>query len=83
VVEKMLGILLQLVCAILGATAVILVGCKKHSFYRWGYLIGIINTPMWVAVEIFYCQWLLLPINIFYFIGWVQGFKNHWKGKSI
>lgn len=78
----MMGIILQIICAILGASAVILVGCKRHSLYRWGYLVGIINSPVWVFVEIYYEQWYLLLINIFYCYGWVQGFRNHWKGKS-
>ena len=78
----MIGIMSQIICAILGASAVILVGCKKHSLYRWGYLIGIINTPMWVFVEVWYGQWFLLPINILYLYGWIAGFRNNWKGDS-
>ena len=77
----MLGIFLQIICASLGATAVILVGCKRHCLYKWGYLVGIMNTPMWIAVEIYYAQWFLLPINIFYIWGWIQGYKNNWKGE--
>ena len=78
----MLGVISQIICAILGASAVILVGCKRHSFYRWGYLIGIINAPMWILVEIYYEQYYILFVNIFYIFGWIQGFCNKWKGKS-
>ena len=77
----MIGILLQIVCASFGATAVVLIGCKRHCLYKWGYLIGCLNAPMWIVVEIYYEQWFLLPINLFYVIGWIIGLKNNWKGK--
>jgi len=66
----MLGIILQIVCAVMGAAAIILVGCKKHSVCRLGYLLGCLNAPMWIAVA----------VNIFYIAGWCYGLKNHWKG---
>jgi len=50
----MLGVVLQVVCATMGAAAIILVGCKKHSVYRLGYLLGCLNAPMWIAVEVYY-----------------------------
>lgn len=78
----MIGIVSQIICAILGASAVVLVGCKKHSLYRWGYLIGIINVPMWVLVEILCDQWPLVPVNILYLYGWIAGFRNNWKGNK-
>jgi len=76
----MLGIILQIVCAVMGAAAIILVGCKKHSVCRLGYLLGCLNAPMWIAVELYYQQYFLLPVNIFYIAGWCYGLKNHWKG---
>lgn len=79
---EMIEIILQIVCAVLGASAVILVGCKRHSIYRWGYVLGIINVPMWILVEIWATQWPLLPVNVLYLYGWIQGFRNHWKKKS-
>jgi len=75
----MLGIVFQIICALAGGSAIILVGYKKQSIYRWGYLLGCLNVPMWVAVEIYYCQWYLLPVNILYIIGWLTGFKNYWR----
>jgi len=76
----MIETILQIICAILGASAIVLVGCKRHCLYRWGYLIGIINVPMWILVEILSEQWPLLPVNLLYFYGWIQGLRNHWKG---
>lgn len=74
--------ILQIICATIGSAAIILVGCKKHSTYRWGYVLGIINVPMWVLVEIWAAQWPLLPVNVLYLYGWCVGLHNHWKGKS-
>ena len=78
----MIGIILQIVCAIMGASAIVLVGCKRHFIYRWGFLIGLLNAPIWILVEIYYQQYFLLPVNIFYIVGWWYGLKNHWKGNS-
>ena len=75
----MIGIILQIVCAIFGASAVMLIGSKKHHIYRWGFLIGLLNCPIWIFVEIWYAQWFILPVNIFYFAGWYIGCKNKWK----
>ena len=65
----------------MGAGAIMLVGSKTHSVYRLGYLLGCLNAPMWIAVEIYYAQWFLLPINIFYIWAWIRGLQNNWKVK--
>lgn len=78
----MIGVIFQIVCALMGSGAIILVGCKRHSVYRLGYLLGCLNAPMWIAVELYYQQYFLLPVNIFYIAGWLIGLKNNWKGDS-
>jgi len=75
----MTGILLQIICAMMGGSAIVLVGCKRHSIYRWGYVIGCLNAPVWIFLEIWYAQYFLLPINILYVTGWLIGLKNHWR----
>lgn len=73
-----IGIILQIVCSIMGAGAIILVGSNDHSVYRLGYLLGCLNAPVWIAVEIYYQQYYLLPVNIAYIWGWIIGLLNHW-----
>jgi len=78
----MIGALLQISTAILGSAAVIVVAQKK-PWFKWGFLLGTLATPCWVALELYYHQYWLLPTNILYAYGWWVGLRNHlWRRKK-
>lgn len=71
------GILTQIVAGIIGASAVWMVGRKK-SWYRWGYIVGIISQFTWLAMYLYYEQYYILPVLLIYGYAWGTGFINHW-----
>lgn len=73
----MTGIILQLIVATVGGLAIAIRSMKRHKLL--GCIIGLLSCPCWVALEIYYKQWYVLPVNILYFYGWWYSFKEHYN----
>lgn len=70
----------QLAIMILGSSAIWFVG-RKESWKRWGYIIGMCGQPFWIYTAIYYHQWGILAMTIFYTYSWGQGIWNYWIKK--
>lgn len=44
---------------------------------RWGFVIGLIGQPLWVAATWRARQWGMLLLSLFYFAIWAAGFRTH------
>lgn len=73
----MMGIILQLIVATVGGLAIAVRGFKKYKLL--GCIIGLVSCPCWIALEIYYEQWYVLPVNVLYIIGWWKSFKEHYN----
>jgi GTPase len=69
----------QLGIAVLGVSAVFLVGCKRPDVKRWGYVCGIAAQPFWLVETIAHEQYLITALCGFYGYSWLRGLRNHWK----
>ena len=76
-----MGHILQIITAILGGSAIFL-----RSFNRFkgvSYIIGILSCPCWIATEVYYGQWLLLPVNLLYIYGWVRSYRDWRRNENV
>jgi len=72
--------LLQLVAVIVGTAAIVL-RAEEGTLKKWGYYLGIISVPCWTILEIYYRQWIILPLNILYFWGWFKAYLK-WRDNN-
>jgi nicotinamide riboside transporter PnuC len=73
----MLDAIAQIGITIFGVLAIILVAKKN----KWGFVLGLISQPFWVATSIINKQWGVLLLSIVYVGSWSYGiyewfFKN-------
>lgn len=69
----MFGITLQILTAVIGGTAIYLRAKPKYKLISC--TLGLMSTPLWAVVYIYYHQWFLLPISILYLISWAENYK--------
>jgi len=62
---------------IFGASAIWVVG-RKESWSRWGYILGLMGQPFWIAAALQSDQYGILIMTVFYTYAWGQGIWNHW-----
>ncbi|HDY88526.1 MAG TPA: hypothetical protein ENH82_10515 [bacterium] len=75
----MTGIILQLATAIMGASAVFIVG-RKQQWYKYGYIVGLCSQVLWLSLFLYFKQYFMLPSILLYSYVWYSGLKNHfWR----
>jgi len=74
----MIGETLQFFTALIGGAAIFLRSFNKTK--HLGFIVGIASSFMWPVLEIYYHLWIVLPVNVLYFYGWVRSYKI-WKNE--
>lgn len=72
----MIGYAIQTLVALVGGLAILLRSFNGR-YKAASYIVGLLSVPCWVAAEFWYEQWILLPINILYAIGWWRSYKEY------
>ena len=62
-----------------GCTAVLIVGRKRESVRRWGYILGLIGQPFWAHMAWRTESWGVAVLVLWYTYSWGQGCWNHWR----
>lgn len=71
----MVGNLLQILTASIGGLAIFLRSIEGHK--KLAYVLGILSCPCWILTEIYYKQYILLPINALYLYGWISAYLQY------
>jgi len=72
----------QIAIAVLGATAIWLVGRREH-WRKYGYLVGLLSQPFWLYASYKAEQWGIFALSIWYGYCWIQGLKNNWRAVDL
>ena len=67
----------QLMIAILGGTAIYLVG-RKDKYKKYGYISGLLSQPFWLYTTFVNEQWGIFFLSLWYTYSWANGIKNYW-----
>jgi hypothetical protein len=72
-----IGTVLQI--ATIGCSLVSTKLLTKKATERWGYLIMLLSLPVWMALEVYYAEWVYFFLNPVYIYLYYKAFKEHWK----
>jgi len=68
----------QAALLVFSAAAIALVSlADSNPARRWGFVIGLISQPLWIAATWRARQWGMLLLSLFYFGIWAAGFSAH------
>jgi small-conductance mechanosensitive channel len=70
----------QIWIIIFGCSAIWFVG-RLEKWKRWGYIFGLLSQPAWIYTSIYYNQWGVLILSLWYTYSWIQGVYNYWIKK--
>ena len=72
----------QIAVFVFGVGAVLVVGMRRPSIRRWGYVLGLCSQPFWYYTFIAHEQYILVLCAIAYTVSWAVGFRNYWLLKE-
>jgi hypothetical protein len=78
--NEALYIVSQVAIAVLGCTAVMLVGSKDARTRRFACIFGLSAEPFWLYSSIAAHQWGVVVMCAIYTVGWVRGIRNNQGG---
>lgn len=70
---------MQIGIAVLGATAVYLIGDERCSRRKAGYICGLCSQPLWFATTISHEQYGITVLCVWYTLAYIRGIRNHVK----
>ena len=74
--------IVQLMIAVTGATAVFLTQCASWELRRWACVIGLIGQPFWFIAAYTAEQWGVFFAAFLYTIAWARGLHTYWLSKE-
>jgi len=72
----------QIGIALLGATAIWMVGRKKE-WRKWGYAVGLASQPFWLYATWEGRQWGMFALSVWYVYAWASGWWNNRHAQDI
>ncbi|MDD5062639.1 MAG: hypothetical protein PHN44_10220 [Candidatus Marinimicrobia bacterium] len=75
--------LIQLIIAVLGIPAIVLVGKGEDRLRKWGYLVGLAGQPLWIWGTWLTRQWGILILAMIYIFVWGQGVWHYWVAPKL
>jgi hypothetical protein len=62
----------QTAAAVMGGAAMWMTG-RPEQWSRWGFMVGLLAQPFWIATFVHNHQWPLLVMDAWYTYSWAQG----------
>jgi nicotinamide riboside transporter PnuC len=50
--------------------------------FKWGFIIGLINQPLWIYTTLKSGQWGMFLVSLWYVVMYIRGMNNHRKIKE-
>lgn len=76
--DEFLDGFLQLAIAVLSVTAMLMIA-STGPFHKWGFVVGLLSQPFWIAATWRARQWGMFALSMIYVFVWIFGIGSRFS----